>query len=238
VKYIKITFLILVFWIDAHAAGILNFGVMAGAANDAGNVGEIAGDINMEMREIQASTPGTSVTEIETTYSPVFTVNLGYINDALLIKTGWEYSANVFYNPEGSIKLPGVPENKIELDYSRFTFPLSFGVVVPLTNRDRFYFAGGLNMNYVLMKVKQSNPAALTSFPNESHTFSAFILGTHLKCGAEILIERNYTFALEFTKYFGNPKKVESEDKDSEIFMSVNSFDITAGINYNMDFKI
>jgi hypothetical protein len=43
---------------------------------------------------------------------------------------------------------------------------------------------------------------------------------------------------VEFTRYFGNPTKIESEDENSEIFMSVNSFEITAGINYNIDLKI
>jgi hypothetical protein len=238
VKYIKFTFFILLFWANAQAAGIFNLGLMAGAANDAGNVEKIAGDINMEMREYQSAHPGTTVTELETSYSPVFSVNLAYINNALLIKTGWEYTTNAFYNPAGSVHESGFAENKVELGYSRFTFPVSFGIVIPMTNRNRFYFAGGLNMSYVLMKVKQSNPAALTSYPDESHTFSAFIAGTHVKCGAETLMERNYSFAVEFTRYFGNPTKIKSEDEISEIFISVDSFEITAGINYNIDFKI
>ncbi|HPS87801.1 MAG TPA: hypothetical protein PLY36_13710 [Spirochaetota bacterium] len=237
-KYLKITLLILIFYIDTQASGIFNLGLMAGAASDAGNVEKIAGDINLEMREYQAAHPGTSVTEIETTYSPVFSANLAYINDDLLIKLGWEYTSNVLYNPAGSIKPSGLPENKVELDYSRFTFPVSFGIVIPLSNRSRFYFAGGLNMSYVLVKVKQSNPAALTLYPDESNTFSAFVAGTHLKCGAETLIDRNYSFVMELTRYFGNPAKIKSENENSEIFMSVNSFEITAGINYNLDFKI
>jgi len=63
-------------------------------------------------------------------------------------------------------------------------------------------------------------------------------MGTHIKCGAETIISRNYSFAVEFTRYLGNPKRVKSEDKKSETFMSVNSFEITMGINYNIDFKI
>jgi len=236
VKYLKIILLILFFCVDTQASGIFNLGLMAGAASDAGNLEKIAGDINMEMREYQANHPGTTVTEIETTYAPVFSANLAYINDNLLLKTGWEYTSNILYNPEGSIKPSGLQKNVIELDYSRFTFPVSFGIVIPLSNRNRFYFSGGLNMSYVLMKVKQSNPAALTLYPNESHTYSAFIAGTHIKCGGETLIDRNYSFAMEFTRYLGNPAKIKSEDENSEIFMGVNSFEITAGINYNIDF--
>lgn len=237
-KYLKITLLILILWVDIEAAGILNLGIMTGAANDAGNIKKIAGDINMELREYQSLNPGTTVTELETTYSPVFSVNLAYINDSLFIKTGWEYTSNIFYKPAGSIEQSGMPENKIELSYSRFTFPVSFGLVIPLSSRDRFYFGGGLNMSYVLMKLKQSNPAALTLYPDNSHTFSGYIAGTHIKCGAETLISRNYTFAVEFTRYFGNPSKVKSEDEDSEIYMGLDSFEITAGVNYNLDFRI
>ena len=237
-KYLKIIILILFVYTNSQAAGIFSLGLMAGASSDAGNVEKIAGDINMEMREYQASHPGTAVTELETFYTPVFSANLAYINDNLLIKTGWEYTSNALYNPEGSIKESGLPENTIELNYSRFTFPVSFGIVIPLSDRNRFYFAGGINMSYVLMKIDQSNPAALTLYPDESHTYSAFIAGTHLKCGAETIIDRNYSFVVEFTRYFGNPAKIESEDENSEIFLSVNSFEITAGINYNMDFKI
>ena len=237
-KYFRITLFILLVCADLHAAGIFNLGLMAGAANDIDNVSGIAGDINTEMREYQSVNAGTDVTEIETAYSPVFSVNLGYINDYLFIKIGWEYTSNSFYNPSGSIKPAGLPVNEIKLEYSRFTFPASFGVVIPFTDRNRLYFAGGLNMSYLIMDVNQTSPAAIPFYPADSHTFTAFIAGTHLKCGAETLISRNYSFAIEFTQYFGNPKKITSEDGYSEILMSLNSFEITAGINYNLDFKI
>ncbi len=230
------TLLILLLCINTEAAGIFNLGLMAGVTNDAGNVEEVAGDINMEMRNYQVLNAGTIVTEIENTYAPVLSVNIAYFNDNLLIKTGWEYTTNTFYNSSGSIT--DGAENKIEIDYSRYTFPVTFGVVIPLTARDRFYFAGGLNMSYVVMKVTQSNPGFWTLYPEKSHTYAAYIMGTHIKCGAETIISRNYSFAFEFTRYFGNPKRVKSEDKKSETFMSVNSFEITIGINYNIDFKI
>jgi len=235
VKYLKIILLIILLWADSEASGIFSLGLMAGAANDPGNVEKTAADINMEMRGVA----GADVKEIETAYTPVFSVNLGYINDALLVKTGWEYTTNIFYNSKGSITNAGA-EDKIELDYSRYTFPVSIGVVIPLTNRNRLYFAGGVNMSYVLMKVKQTNPAVvpLSLYPGESHTFSAFLAGKHLKFGADALISRNYSFEMEFTKYFGNNKRVQSEDKNSQTLMSVNSFEITAGINYCVDFKI
>ncbi len=232
-KYLKITLLILLLWINTEAAGLFNLGLMAGVANDAGNVEEVTGDFNMEMRSVV----GATVTELETTYTPVLSVNIAYINDNLLIKTGWEYTTNYFYNSSGSINSAGTA-NKIEIDYSRYTFPVTLGVVIPLTNRDRFYFAGGLNMSYVVMKVKQSNPGFWAAYPDKSHTFASYIMGTHIKCGAESIISRNYSIAFEFTRYYGNPKKVKSEDKGSETFLNVNSFEITAGINYNIDFKI
>lgn len=219
---------------DAGAAGIFNMGMLAGIANDAGSVEKTAGDINMEMRAVT----GASVEEIETTYTPVFAVNIAYISDTLLIKTGWEYTTNIFYNPAGSINNAGA-KNSIEINYSRYTFPLSIGVVVPLSDRNRIYFAGGINTSYVLMKVKQSDPSAapLSLYPGGSHTFSAYITGKHFKFGAEAQVSRNYSFAMEFTKYLGNSKKVKSEDQNSEILMSINSFEITAGVNYNVDLK-
>lgn len=218
-------------WADVEASGLFNMGLMAGAANDAGNIGKTAGNINLEMRE----SAGADVKEIETTYTPLVSISLGYINDTLLVKTGWEYATNVFYNSSGSIN-----GDKIELDYSRYSFPLSLGVVIPLTSRNRLFFAGGMNMSYVLMKVKQSNPAPalLSKYPGESHTFSAYLTGKHLNFGAEALVSRNYSFAMEFTKYFGNNKKVISEDENSAIWISVNSFEVTAGVKYNIDFKI
>jgi hypothetical protein len=232
VKYLKITILIIFLWTETRATGIFNLGLMAGAANDAGNVEQVAGDINSEMRSVA----GASVMELETAYSPVLSVNLAYISDTLLFKTGWEYSTNSFYNSSGSIRKLGIT-NAIEVDYTRYTFPLSFGIVLPLTDRNRFYFAGGLNISYVLMKVKQSNPGTI-SYPGKSHTFSAYVTGTQLKFGAETLIDRNYSFAFEVTRYFGNHKRIESEDGNASALMSVNSFEITAGINYNMDLKI
>ncbi len=233
-KYIKITFLILILCADLHATGIFNLGLMAGSASDAGDVENIAANINNEMR-----VSGTDVTELETTYAPVFSVNLAYINDTLLVKTGLEYSTNSFYDSSGSVKSGGAVNN-VKLNYSRFTFPITFGVVVPFSERNRLYFAGGINISQIFMVVKQSNPAGviLPSYPDSSHTFSTYITGTHLKFGAETLLDRNYSFAVEFTKYYGNTKKVQSEDENSEIMMGMNAFEITAGINYNIDFKI
>jgi len=226
------TLFVLLICAGADAAGIFNLGVMGGVANDAGSVEHVTGEINKEMRQVS----GATVTELETTYTPVFAVNLAYINDSLLIKVGWEYTTNAFYKSEGSVDNAGTV-NKVEVDYSRYTFPVSFGLVVPLTTRDRFYFAGGINVSYVLMKVKQSNPS-LFLYPGSSHTYSAYLSGTHLKFGAESLLTRNYCFAMEFTKYFGTTKKVKSEDGNSTVPISVNSFEITAGITYNLDFKI
>jgi hypothetical protein len=214
---------------DLNAAGIFNLGLMAGIADDAGYMEKTSGNINVEMRSVA----GASVTEMENTYSPVFSVNFAYINDSLFIKTGWEYTSNVLYNTPGSIN-----GNEVELNYTRFTLPVSIGLVVPLTVRDRIYFSGGLNVSYVLMKIKQSNPGTLSVYPGESHSFPAYISGSHIKTGAETLVSRNYSFSLEFTKYFSNTKRVKSEDKNAEAFLGVNSFEITAGMNYNIDFKI
>ena len=228
--------MILFLWADVEASGLFNLGLMAGVANDAGNIGAISGNINQEMKGVA----GADVKEIETTYAPVFSMNLGYINDTLMVKAGWEYSTNVFYNSSGSISSLG-NINKIELDYSRYTFPISLGIVIPLTNRNRLYFAGGLDMSYVVMKIRQSNPdpaVLLSRYPGESHTFSAYITGKHLNFGADALISRNYSFSMEFTKYFGNDKKVVSEDENSVTRLTVNSFEITAGAKYNIDFKI
>ncbi|PKL18312.1 MAG: hypothetical protein CVV49_06930 [Spirochaetae bacterium HGW-Spirochaetae-5] len=234
-KYITITFMILLLCADLHAAGIFNLGLMAGAANDAGDVEYITGNINSEMRSI----PGAGVTELDASYAPVFSVNLAYINDTLLVKTGLEYSTNSFYYSSGSVKSGGAVNN-VKLNYSRFTFPITFGLVIPYSERNRLYFAGGINISQIFMVVKQSNPAGvnLPSYPESSHTFSTYITGTHLKFGAETLLDRNYSFAVEFTKYYGNTKKVQSEDENSEVMMGMNAFEITAGINYSIDFKI
>ncbi len=234
-KYFKITLLILFLCGDLYATGIFNLGLMAGASNDAGDVENIAGNINSEMRSIA----GADVSELESKYSPVFSVTLAYINDSLLMKTGIEYSTNSFYNPSGSVESGGA-DNEVDLKYSRFTFPVSFGIVIPLSERNRIYFAGGINMSYVVALVEQSDPAGvnLPSYPEDSHTFAGYITGTHLKFGAEALIDRNYSFCVEITKFSGNAKRVKSEDENSEIMMSMNTFEITAGLNYNIDFKI
>ncbi len=231
-KYIKITLLLIFLCVDLHAGGMFNVGFMAGAADDAGGVDKIDGDINMEMR----STAGATVAELDTTYSPVFSINLGYVSDSLMIQGGWEYTTNVFYKSRGSIKT-GSTANEIEVTFSRFTVPLSLGIAIPLTDRDSIYFAGGVNMSYVILEVKQSSPssAPLSAYPAGSLHYTAFISGSHLKCGGDIRLSRNYSFAMEFTQYFGNTKKVENEEKNSKILLGVNSFEITAGINYNID---
>jgi hypothetical protein len=182
---------------------------------------------------------GTDVTELEAGYAPVFSVNFGYISDTLLIKTGLEYSTDSFYYSSGSVTSGGAVNN-VKLKYSRFTFPVTFGKVIPFSERSRVYFAGGVNISQIFMVVEQSNPAGvnLPSYPGSSHTFSTYITGTHLKFGGETLLDRNYSFAVEFTKYYGNTKKVQSEDENSEVMMGMNAFEITAGINYSIDFKI
>ena len=234
----SIILLVLIIWIETYASGKISMGIMAGASNDAGNISKIAGDINSEMREYQIANSGTEVTEIETTYTPLVSLNFSFVKESLLIKAGWEYTTNSFYKSSGSIQPSAGSENKIELDYTRFTFPVSFGMVIPLTGRDRIYLGGGLNISYFLFKITQTDPGLLALYPDKSHTYSAFIGGTHVMCGAETVLSRNYSFTIEFTKFFGNPSKVQSEDENSEMYMSINSFEITAGINYNINFKI
>ncbi len=224
----------MMFCTGAEAASLFSMGMMAGVANDAGNIEKTAGNINMEMHAVA----GADVKEIETTYTPVLALSLGYINDTLLIRGGWEYATNYFYNSSGSINNAG-SRNKIGIDYSRYTFPLTLGIVIPLADRNRIYFGGGIDMSYALMKVKQSNPAAapLTQYPGTSHTYSAFLTGKHISFGAEAVVSRNYSFSMEFTGYYGNNKKVVSEDKNRAAWMNVNSFEVTAGVKYNLYIK-
>lgn len=212
-------------------AGQLEMGIMAGIADDAGCVGYTAGIINSEMRAT-----GGSVTDLETTYAPVLSANVSYLSESFLVKISWEYATNIFYSGKGTVS--GAADNSAEIDFTRYTFPVSVGIALPLTSRDRIYFAGGVNLSYVEMKVKQSNPASaiFSMYTDDSHTYSSYVTGVHFKLGAEVVVSRNYSFTIEATRYFGNFKRVTSEDKLSDTFIGVNSFEIAAGINYILNF--
>ncbi len=222
--------MLLIVCAEARSAGVLNLGIMAGAADDAGCVGYTAGIINSEMHST-----GGSVTDLETTYAPVIYAGLTYVNESLMVKIGWEYATNVFYSGKGSVS--GAADNSVEVDFSRYTFPVSAGIVLPLTDRDRLYFAGGVNFSYILMKVKQSNPASLvfSQYTEDSHTFSSYLSGIHIKLGGEASLGRSSSVVIEAARYFGNYKRVKSEDGLSETLIGINSFEIMAGINYSLD---
>jgi len=215
---------------NAWSAGIFSTGIGIGVSGDTGGLDSTVSFINSEMRKFQIANPGTGVTEIETLYSPVIALNFSYIYNYSIFKAGWEYSGNYFFKRSGSLG-----DNDIEISYSRFTFPVSAGILIPYDRKNRFYFAGGINYTYAEMRIKQSDPDPLWILPDEKYTFAGDILGFHVKAGGEVLLSRNYTFLFEVTRFFGKESKVDSEEDNARFPMRLNTFQFTAGINYTVD---
>jgi len=232
---------ILIFFILAvpvFAAGSFSTGILFGVDGKGGSVGKIADDLNYEMRIIKAGDPAAEVEEIPVYYAPSLTLNFRYLYDRLMLQLGWEYSASLFYNETGSVKPAAAPENKIEIEYSRFTFPVSAGVVIPAGKRTRFYMAGGFNVSFIMLEITQSNPGSPAMFsylPDETNSYSAYIPGFHFKAGTEVLLDRNYSVLFEYTRYMSKSLSVESENENSEIKIGLDTFEIAFGINYTVD---
>lgn len=216
-----------------YASGTFSMGVMIGAAGADGDLNRASGDLNLAMRRYQVSTPGTSVTEIDPVCLPVASVNFGYISDSFMAKIGWEYSTSMFYAPKGS-----VGGNSVGLDYTRFTFPACFGIVIPAGTGCRVYFAGGMSMSYISFEITQSSPGFIASMPKKSYTYNYYTYGLLVRAGIECQIDRNYSFVVECTRYFGNHTSVESEDKSSTIRTGMDAFEIMTGVNYSFEFSV
>ena len=216
--------------INAWSSGIFSTGIGIGVSGDTGGLDSTVSFINSEMRKFQIANPGTAVTEIETLYSPVIALNFSYIYNYSIFKAGWEYSGNYFFKRSGSLG-----DNDIEISYSRFTFPVSAGLLIPYDRKSRFYFAGGVNYTYAEMLIKQSDPDPAWILPDKKYTFAGDILGFHVKAGGEVLLSRNYTFLFEVTRFFGKESKVDSEEDNARFPLRLNTFQFTAGINYTVD---
>ena len=228
---IPVSFLLLLsLSFNAWSAGIFSTGIGLGASGDTGGLDSTVSYINSEMRKFQIANPGTSVTEIESPYSPVIALNFSYIYNYSIFKAGWEYSGNYFLKRSGSLA-----DNDIEISYSRFTFPVSAGLLIPYDRKSRFYFAGGVNYTYAEMLIKQSDPDPAWILPDKKYTFAGDILGFHVKAGGEVLLSRNYTFLFEVTRFFGKESKVDSEEDNARFPLRLNTFQFTAGINYTVD---
>ena len=220
---------------QVYAAGSFSTGILFGVAGDGGSVEKIAGDMNYAMRQAKAADPAAEVEEIPVYYTPAITLNFRYFYNNLLLQLGWEYAALFYYNESGSIDTTADPLNEIEIDYSRFTFPLSVGLVIPGGKRTKFYMAGGFNVSFVMLEITQSNPGTFSWLPEEKTSFAAYIPGFHLKFGAEAILSRNYSILFEYTRYMSKNSTVESESGTTEINMGLNTFEIAAGINYTVD---
>lgn len=238
IRYITVLFIFLLLALPLNAAGSFSTGILLGVAGDGGSVGKIAGDLNCQMREIKAGDPAAEVNEIPVYYTPALTLNFRYLYDRLMLQLGWEYAASLFYNESGSVKPSAGAENKIEIEYSRFTFPLTAGLVIPAGRKTRFYMGGGFNVSFVMLEITQSSPGTPPMFsyiPEKKNSYSAYIPGFHMKFGAEAVLSRNYSILFEYTRYMSINKTVESESGKSKIHMGLNTFEIAAGINYTVD---
>lgn len=234
-RYITAALIFISLAVPLNAAGSFSAGILLGVAGDGGSVGKIAEDLNYEMREIKASDPAAEVDEIPVYYTPALTLNFRYFYDRLMLQLGWEYAASLFYNESGSVKPSAGTVNKIEIEYSRFTFPLSAGLVIPAGRQTRFYMAGGFNISFVMLEITQSNPGSFSYLPEKKNSYSAYIPGFHMKFGAEAVLSRNYSIVFEYTRYMSINKTVESESGKSKIHMGLNTFEIAAGINYTVN---
>lgn len=228
-RYYITIFMLFCLTTGGHAAGIFGMGINSGVSTGGGTLGKAARDINYQMRSVS----GADVDEIDTPYVPVFSIEFLYSYQSLLIGLGWEYSSAVLMSPEGSID-----GNTISLDYSRFTFPVSIGLAVPVSSRSRFYFAGGMNISYIVLQVNQSSPGAVTSLPDREMLFDAYVFGFHFKAGAEAVLSRNYSLVFEYTYYMGRETRVKDDDDAGEIAFGCSESEITAGIRYNLDLSM
>ncbi len=234
-KIYKAIIIIFLSGVPVYATGSFSTGFLLGIDGGGGSVGKISSDMNHEMRAIKAADPSAQVEEIPAYYAPTLTLNFRYFYNRLMFQLGWEYAATLFYNETGSIDTTADPENKIEIEYSRFTFPLSAGLVIPAGKRTRFYMAGGFNVSFVMLEIIQSNPGTFPNLPEKKSTYSGYIPGFHMKFGAEAILSRNYSILFEYTRYMSRNTRVESESETSEINIGLNTFEIAAGINYTVD---
>lgn len=237
-RYITAIIIFLLLGVPVFPAGSFSTGILLGIDAKGGSAGKVADNLNYEMRIIKAGDPAAEVEEMSSYYAPSLTLNFRYLYDRLMLQLGWEYSATLFYNETGSVKPAAAPENKIEIEYSRFTFPLSAGVVIPAGKRTRFYMAGGFNVSFIMLEITQSNPgspAMFSDIPDKISSYSAYIPGFHFKFGTEVILDRNYSVLFEYTRYMSKSLSVESENKNSEIKLGLDTFEIAFGINYTVD---
>lgn len=216
--------------IKGWSSGIFSTGIGIGVSGDTGGLDSTMAYINSEMRKFQILNPGIEVSEIDNLYSPVFGLNFSYIYNYAIFKAGMEYSGNFFLSRKGSLG-----SNDIKISYERFTIPVSLGIVLPFDVKNRFYFAGGVNYSYANLQIKQSNPDPAWILSDKKYTFADDLMGLHVKAGAEVIVHKNYSLVIEATKFFGFKKTVKSEENDNEFFLRLDSFQITAGINYSVN---
>lgn len=234
-KYIAAVLITISLASPLSAAGAFSMGLMLGVAGDGGSVSKVTEDLNFQMRQIKGTDPGAEINELPVYYTPCISVNFRYLYDKLLLQLGWEYAATFYYNEKGSVKPSLGSTNEIEIKYSRFTFPLTAGIVIPASRRTRFYMGGGINVSFVMLEIMQSNPGIFTELPDKRNSYSGYIPGYHAKFGAETILSRNYSLVLEYTRYMGKNRIVESDNGNSSIYMGLNTFEIAAGINYTID---
>ena len=214
---------------SVYAAGVFGMGMNAGFSADGGSPGDLARNLNIQMHTV-----GGAVEEIDVPYLPVVSIEFLYSQRSLIVGLGWEYCTSIAMAPEGS-----VGTNTITIDYTRFTFPITMGMAIPLSDRKRFYFGGGLNVSYIVTQVNQSDPSVWVTPPyglsSGKHLFTGYVFGFHFKTGAEAVVSRNYSLVFEYTHYMRLAKRVKDEDGAAEIIMGGSDFEITAGIRYNLD---
>ena len=218
--------------IGTYAIGDLGIGINIGLTYDPNNIENEISETNALMQAYKTANAGTKTKQINVPYIPVLGFNFRYNFNYLLFRFGGYHSRSLIFKSEGSIEISSV-KNEIEIESYQTTFPVSIGLIVPLRRRTLIYFGAGLNLHFIYLEIKQSNPGnGFINPDDEKNRYESMFGGYHLILGAEFPISENYTLTVEWIRQSGISPMIESKDTTDERTINVDSNIIMFGINY------
>jgi hypothetical protein len=235
-KNIIIILFILIFSpVYIFAIGEFSIGLTTGMNYDLLNLNDTISYYNISMEDYKEANTGTKISKFENPYAPIFGINLKYQFNYLLFRIGSNYSETIFFPTNGMMEIGGV-KNKISINRSQYSLPVSFGFLLPFKTRTYYYFAMGMNFDVVYLEIIQTNPSGTVFSNNEKDRFETYFVSFHILNGIEVPLSERYTLTVEWIHKYAKSTPVESMDSSMKYIFNISGETILFGINYYIKF--
>lgn len=211
-----------------YAIGEFGIGINLGATYDPNYLEDEITHYNMKVEEYQQNVDHTKSKTITVPYAPVVGINMRYLFNYFILRLGCQYTKPI-RQMEGSVTNSDGEEDTIKIKTFQFSFPVTFGLVLPVKDRSYFFIGGGPSIIYSYIKTMRTGSSATDDVnlqvtdsstdddlsTNETDKYSKAYGGYHIILGAEVQIFDELSLSTEWIHQEGKSSTKGNDGIDS-----------------------